>query len=458
MKKVLWVCNIMLPVIGQTLNLPYSNREGWLSGIFERVRKKEAPFTLAICFPMGDGELAKLEGGQFTVLGSARAAEKEREGRYPVRRFSVQDVVCYAFSEDLSKPEIYDTRIEEDIRLVIEDFAPDLLHIFGTEFPHTLAAVRAFRRPGKTLVGIQGLCGEIAKVYMAGLPEKVQNSVTFRDLVRRDSIRQQQEKFVRRGENEAKAILSCGNITGRTGFDREGTAKINPDARYYFMNETMRQEFYRGSWRLAVCREHSIFLGQGDYPLKGMHFVLEAMAVLLPKYPDIRLYVAGNSILGHSSLKEKLKVCAYGKYLLQLIKKYGLEDKIVLTGKLNAEEMKEQFLNSSVFLCASVLENSPNTIGEAQLLGVPVAASMAGGIPDMIEDGKDGLLFPPGDVEKMAEKIEALWDRTVDEGGFCLAERISEEAAKRAGIRHDGECNYLRLLEIYDAIGEDERT
>ena len=426
MKKVLWICNIMLPAIGQELNLPYSNREGWLSGIFERVQKKEAPFVLGICFPLGN------------AVG--------------VKRLQVQNVTCYAFAEDLNRPEIYDARMEGEFKQIIEDFEPDLIHIFGTEFPHTLAAVRAFSRPDKVLIGIQGLCSEIAKVYMAGLPKQVQKDVTFRDFIRQDSIGQQQDKFTRRGENEIKALKDCRNITGRTRFDQEGTAKINPDARYYLMNETMRSEFYTGKWILEDCQEHSIFLGQGDYPLKGMHFALEAMALLTPKYPDIKLYVSGNSILKHDTLKEKLKLPAYGKYLLSLIKKHRLEDKVVLLGKLNAQEMKQQFLNSSVFICPSVLENSPNTVAEAQLLGVPVIASRAGGIPDMITHGKDGLLFPTGDVAQMAKQIESLWDRTKDETGLCLAERISEGARRRARAVHDGETNYQRLLEIYNTI------
>ena len=426
MKKVLWICNIMLPAIGQELNLPYSNREGWLSGIFERVQKKEAPFVLGICFPLGN------------AVG--------------VKRLQVQNVTCYAFAEDLNRPEIYDARMEGEFKQIIEDFEPDLIHIFGTEFPHTLAAVRAFSRPDKVLIGIQGLCSEIAKVYMAGLPKQVQKDVTFRDFIRQDSIGQQQDKFTRRGENEIKALKDCRNITGRTRFDQEGTAKINPDARYYLMNETMRSEFYTGKWILEDCQEHSIFLGQGDYPLKGMHFALEAMALLTPKYPDIKLYVSGNSILKHDTLKEKLKLPAYGKYLLSLIKKHRLEDKVVLLGKLNAQEMKQQFLNSSVFICPSVLENSPNTVAEAQLLGVPVIASRAGSIPDMITHGKDGLLFPTGDVAQMAKQIESLWDRTKDETGLCLAERISEGARRRARAVHDGETNYQRLLEIYNTI------
>ncbi len=441
MNRVLWICNIMLPFIGQELKLPYSSREGWLSGIFGKMKEKEVPFLLGICFPMGERELIKLKDTGDHLLPQGQ-----------VKKLVVQGTVCFAFKEDLSVPERYDTGLEEQFRIIFQDFKPHMIHIFGTEFPHALAAVRTFGNPAGTLLGIQGLCGEIAKVYMAGLPEQVQKKVTFRDFIRKDTIRQQQEKFMIRGKREAEVIAGCGNITGRTVFDRKGTEKINPRAKYFPMDETMRKEFYAGEWRMEACEPYSIFLGQGDYPLKGMHFVLKAMALLLPKYPSLHLYVAGNSVIENSTWKEKIKLPAYGKYMLKLIEEKGLFGKVIMLGKLDGEEMKRQFLKSSLYVCPSVLENSPNTVGEAMLLGVPVAASRTGGIPDMIEDGVDGLLFPAGDERRLAEAIEALWDRNQDKDGLCLAQRISGRARQRAGRVHDGEKNYERLMEIYSVI------
>ena len=172
----------------------------------------------------------------------------------------------------------------------------------------------------------------------------------------------------------------------------------------------------------------------------------------MPDYPDLKLYVAGNSVVEHGSLKQKLKLPAYGKYLLKLIRQYGLEQKVIMTGKLSAEQMKDRFLKSSVFVCPSVLENSPNTVGEAMLLGVPVAASDAGGIPDMIADGRDGLLFSTGDAKALAKAISRLWDEERDREGLTLAQRLSKQAALKANYVHDGESNYLRLLEIYREI------
>lgn len=425
----------MLPVIAKQLSLPYSSREGWLSGSFEQLTGEGAGrrIELGICFPALGGEIT----------------DWKNAGPYRVR-----GVPCYGFSEDLGTPELYDTSLETCFGEILEDFKPDMIHVFGTEFPHALAAVRAFGKPERTLVGIQGLCYKIAEVYMAKLPETVCGRATFRDFVRRDSLRRQQEKFFIRGEREKEVIRLAGHITGRTAFDREGTRQVNPDAEYHPMNETMRGSFYEGCWKEEACLRHSIFLGQGDYPLKGFHFLLEAMPEILGRYPDAVIYVAGNSVISHKTLKERLKLPAYGKYLLELIRRYKLADHVVMLGRLSEEEMKERFLLSHVFVCPSILENSPNSLGEAMLLGVPSAAARTGGIPDLIKDGEEGVLFCPGSPGEIAEAVCAVFDRERDETGRTLAQRLCAAGRRRARATHDGKTNYERLMEIYQKILE----
>lgn len=438
MKKVLWICNIMLPVIAKELELPYSNREGWLTGIFGALndKKENKEIALGICFP-----IASFEGQSRLQKG---------------KPLMVQGVPCYGFAENLACPEEYDKALENEFSTIFADFKPDMIHVFGTEFPHALAAVKVFGKPDKTLLGIQGLCYEIAKVYMAGLPEYVCNRVTFRDFVRKDSIKRQQEKFAIRGKREQEVIRLAGHITGRTAFDKKGTEAVNPKAKYYSMNETMRESFYAGEWKRENCEKCSIFLGQGDYPLKGFHFLLEALPQICKEYPETKVYVAGNSIIANCSLKDKIKISSYGKYLLELIKKYRLQDRVVVLGKLTEQEMKEQFLKSAVFVCPSVLENSPNTIGEAMLLGVPVVAAEVGGIPDMITHEEDGLLFESGNVSALAEAIIRIFDDEKDADAQTMAEQLSKKARKRAKVVHDGAANYKRLMEIYASICEEE--
>jgi hypothetical protein len=118
-----------------------------------------------------------------------------------------------------------------------------MVHIFGTEFPHALAMVRAFNKPDKTLVGIQGLCFVCADAYLEGLPENVVKRSTLRDLLKKDSIMEQQKKFYRRGAYEQKALSLTGNVTGRTDWDYHYTHQCNKDVKYFFMNESKANVF-----------------------------------------------------------------------------------------------------------------------------------------------------------------------------------------------------------------------
>ena len=438
--RVLWLCNIMLPAFAQKMGLPYSNREGWLSGSFARLIQEpgngENLVDLAVACPVP----AEVGNCSFS---------------YPVSDFGEPDaagtVHFYGFLENLNAPEVYDRSLETRFREILADYQPDMVHIFGTEFPHALAMVRSFRDPERTLVGIQGLCCSIAAAYMADLPYKVQKRVTFRDWYRRDSLEQQQHKFQIRARNEAHALHHTAHITGRTSFDRRITGEISPDAVYHKMDETMRTPFYSGRWDPAAMEPGRIFLSQGAYPLKGFHYILEAMPLILEKFPDAHLCVAGNSIIGDTPNQKKkypepLWISSYGLYLKSLIRKYRLQDHVTMLGKLSAEEMKEQYLRCNVFVCPSAVENSPNALCEAMLLGVPVVAAKVGGIGDMVSDGEEGILFPAGRVTELAEGVETILVDT------DVAVLLGESAARTAAIRHNPDTNYRRLLEIYRSI------
>lgn len=421
--RVLWVCNIMLPAIARQLGEPYSNREGWLTAMLDRFlqEKQRNQIVLGIAFPVSK------------EIGNISRKMKLVED---------ESCACYGFIEDLNTPEQYDSTIEGRMKEIIEDFKPDMIHIFGTEFPHTLACVRAYRNPDKTLIGVQGLISACAVAYMADLPGKIQRKVTFRDFVKKDSLKQQQKKFYKRGIYEKEALRLTGHVAGRTDFDKENVAKINPDAKYHFLNETMRSCFYRDRWKGSNCVPYSIFLSQGDYPLKGFHYLLQAMPKVLEQFPEAHIYVAGNDILQ----KDKLKISAYGNYLQKLIKENSLKDKVTMLGMLDAEEMKAQFLSSHVFVCPSSLENSPNSLGEAMLIGVPCVAADVGGIHNLLVDGGDGLLYPAGNTGALAEKIIEIFSKE------AISEKYSDNARKHARETHDADQNYYRMIHIYQEI------
>lgn len=436
--RVLWVCNRCLPVVAAELNMDAGNKEGWLAGLSERIlEEKNGELTLGVCFP----------------------AKKEMErwqGKYALQ--------AYAFYEDTSKPELYDDKLEERMREIVADFKPDMVHIFGTEFPHTLAMVKAFGHPERTLIGIQGICTMLADAYLIGLPEQVTKRSTLRDMIKADSILEQQKKFYKRGMFEQKALSLTGNVTGRTDLDKTYSLKCNSRVKYYFMNETLRSNFYQGNWSPKNCEKHTIFVSQGDYPIKGLHFMLQALPAVLDEYPDAKIYVAGNCITGDEGLRKKIKIASYGKYLKELMEQSGIQDKVVFLGNLNAEEMKEQFLKCNVFVSCSTMENSPNSVGEAMLLGVPVIASKVGGVTSLLTDMEEGILYEATNIKELSHAVLKVFDAyEYEDPAKMRPMRVKEEdvtkvrtfpvkARERAFETHNPGKNYKRLMEIYAEI------
>ena len=104
--KVLWVCNIMLPAIARQLELPYSNREGWLSAMLDKFLQEQHrnKITLGIAFPVSE-ETGNVD--RELLLGEESICH------------------CYGFVENLNTPEFYDSNIEERMKAIIEDFKPD---------------------------------------------------------------------------------------------------------------------------------------------------------------------------------------------------------------------------------------------------------------------------------------------------------------------------------------------
>ena len=423
--KILWLCNVIPPVIANQLNTETTVKEGWIDASLRRLLKDDnREIKLGICMPAS------------SLDSPCKKDEVKVEGR---------QISLFRFLEQTEKPWVYDKTLETVFAGIIKEFDPDIIHIFGTEYPHARACVRAGENKEKILVGIQGVMSACARHYTGGLPEEIINKTTFRDWLKKDNIASQQRKFELRAGFEKEILEKVSHVTGRTAFDREEVLKINPDLDYHSMNETLRPQFYDGDWRPERLHDHGIFVSQADYPLKGFHVLLDAMPDILKEYPDAHINVAGNSITGYKTIKEKIKIGTYGDYLRKLIYKYDLNGKVTVLGKLDAQDMKKQYEDNSIYVCTSYIENSPNSMGEAMLVGIPCVVPETGGIPSMAD--KDcAVFYEPGNSKQLADSIIELF------GNDKKALDLSGNAKKRAGINHDAVNNYKRLLEIYDKI------
>lgn len=413
--KLLWLCNV---VPGDVQKKNSGNKSGglWVDHVLSDLRQKD--ITIRILCP-GNKEPGSLD-----------------------------DRCSYAFFQE-GLPYVYLTELEEQFRKELETYRPDVIHIWGTEYGHTLAMVNAAEQCGlldHTVVSIQGLCSVYAGHYAEGVPYAIQRRSTFRDLVRRDNILQQQEKFALRGELEVAALKKARHVIGRTDWDEACVRQVNPQIEYHFCNETLRDAFYEGQWRYDTCRKHRIFASSCTYPVKGFHYLLEAFAEVLRDYPDARLAVPGRSFFTPADAKGKLRQNSYHLYLEELAKQYHVEDKIDFMGSLTAEGMKQSFLEANVFVLPSTIENSPNSLGEAMLLAVPCVAGDVGGVSNLMRHQTEGFVYQSTAAYMLASYIKKVFAME-DE-----AAQLGIEARNHARKTHDPEKNLQDLMAIYGKL------
>ncbi|SNU03306.1 Glycosyltransferase involved in cell wall bisynthesis [Prevotellaceae bacterium MN60] len=326
-----------------------------------------------------------------------------------------------------------------------ERITPDIIHIHGTEHSLGLAYIKA-NGSQRVVVSIQGLISVIATYYQMGISTwEKWSALTLRDILFNSSISKEQILFKRRGDNELSLLKCVNHVIGRTQFDRIHTWAINPNRHYYFCNETLRDEFYNAEWIFDKCEKHTIFLSQANYPIKGLHLFLDALLIVKRKYPDVKVYIAGPDITRkNESYLRRIMIPGYWRLIIKKLKRLGLMDNVVFVGPLDASEMKERLIKANIFVCPSTIENSPNSLGEAQLVGVPCVASYVGGVPDFIPNNMCGEMYRCEEVEQLAYKICMLFESSSNFDNTMMR--------KVAAERHCQESNIDSLLAIYDKV------
>jgi len=125
------------------------------------------------------------------------------------------------------------------------------------------------------------------------------------------------------------------------------------------------------------------------YPAKGITYLVGAFPRVLERFPDARLVLVGDGPLG-----EELKTQA---------RELGIERSVIFTGfRADAEAFVQLFTLSAV---PSLEEGIGNVAIESIVGGVPVVASREGGLPEVVIEGRSGLLVTPGDSELLAAAL-----------------------------------------------------
>ncbi len=172
---------------------------------------------------------------------------------------------------------------------------------------------------------------------------------------------------------------------------------------------------------------------------KGIEYLIQAMAILKKRFPNVRLIICGDGPVRHE--------------LEELTGNLRLNENVLFKGNVPHEELPHHYKNAAVFVLPSILlENTGETEGlgvvllEAMACGIPVVGSNVGGISEVIQDGWNGLLAQPKDTQDLAEKIERLLLEN------DLRQKFSENGFKTIEERFSWDAVTEKFDEVYNSL------
>jgi glycosyltransferase involved in cell wall biosynthesis len=325
---------------------------------------------------------------------------------------------------------------------IIQQYKPDLIHIFGTESDFGLVAAKT---TVPCIIYLQGNLTVINRKWFSGLTAvdilKYSNKWV---LLKGQGLYHDYFLNKKGADREKKLFKACKYFIGRTDWDRRISSVLSPGSKYFHCDEIMRPGFYFNQWQPQIKQTDFVIVSTiRNNIYKGLETIYETKKILNLNFPEYKV------IWKIAGIKDKEEIL----YLIERkFKDRLIDNNIQLLGPLQENELIRELLMADLFVHASHIENSPNSVCEAMLLGMPVIATYAGGTPGIIRDKKEGLLVQDGDPYALAGAIIELYrDRE-------LANKLGEQARITSLIRNDPKKIVNDLLNIYSSILKDGET
>lgn len=318
---------------------------------------------------------------------------------------------------------------------------PDLIHIHGSE---SLFGLVQGRTDIPVVISLQGIISSYQYFTFAGFELRERLKLFGIEYVKGRGIFHEVVWQRHQSERERRILKQCRYVIGRTQWDRDFCKLMNPEVKYYKVGEILRDPFYEYSWDPTRLDTQTVFSTISSGPRKGALLLIEAIGILKHYgYPNIQLRLAG--LIRRSHIWPIIE---------RRIRKNEIKENVVLLGAMNASELARELAQCSVFAHPSFIDNSPNSLAEAMIVGAPCVATAVGGVPSMLEEGEEGYLCTPGDPYSLASNINELLSNVEN------AQKIASNAKRIALTRHDSQLVTKQLLSAYKNIvqGEDSST
>lgn len=383
------------------------NGAGWISSLRNEIVKKEG-IDLALAFFSNESKQGTANGVRFYSM--------------PTPILSSLKKIRFRLKKQYSKEEeaLWPNYRAEMLK-VLDDFKPDVIQIFGSENKYGLVA-SVTKIP--IVLHIQGIVRPCLNAYLPPF-FSWDKSLRLATVLKKT----QKENWESLECCEKEVFCHVKNYIGRTLWDKRIIQVLSPDCNYYWGSEILRDTFYDCSVKRSIPQKLTI-VSTISIPLyKGYDMILKTASLLKECYHiDFEWKVIGNV---QPSLVEK---------------SIGINHQdvnVTLLGVLNAEQLKHELLNSTLYFHPSYIDNSPNSVCEAQMLGVSCVGTNVGGVSSIIEDGKTGFLVPANDPIQATFLIKQIFDDST------LNLQVGINAQEIARKRHDKLDIVNSLIQLY---------
>lgn len=320
---------------------------------------------------------------------------------------------------------------------VINDFKPDVIQVFGTEgsFPEIQHLTEI-----PVVIHLQGLINPYDNAfYPPGINkyDLLTFLPFFKNHILGNSLLFNKKLFEKQAEKELEYFNNSNYLMGRTCWDQMISSLLAPQATYFHVNEILRSSFYEA--RPWTPKEHSqlqIISTISSTIYKGLDLVLKAASLLQKNWGNrFNWYIVG--------LHEKNKLVRFFEYSL---KKRFKDCNVSFLGVFSESELIKSLQAADIFIHPSYIDNSPNSLCEAQMLGMPVISCNVGGVSSLIEHGQNGILVPANAPYELVHSILSI---AKDKNKSV---QLGTQARITAMERHNRSKTYDSLMNVYQTI------
>lgn len=415
--RVLWIGGFGLKSLNDNNTSGY-NGGGWLASLKKEIIKcSDVTLGIAFCKEHCFQKVVQDNISYYVVPNY----HKSRKDKY----------LDFIHIKDVTRDEIQWPHYENEFKKVIEDFNPDIIEIFGSEFYFGLAAKVAKSMSIPAVLHFQGILSLYIHIFLPPGVSKWQYIFSGKGLKGKYQYYQFLAYWNRSAYREKSVLKNLPHVIGRTEWDKQAAKLLSPTAQYHYGGEILRDVFYEESKR--VIPKKLIISTTISFPTyKGYDVILKVANILKNELNlDFDWNVYGN-----------IDPCF-------MEKNTGLKHadvNVKLCGVASPQKLRDELLNSTLYFHSSYVENSPNSVCEAQILGIPVVASRVGGTDSLVEHGKTGFLYPVTDPYMAAYYIKYLVDNPKENVA------IGNAAKQVATVRHNKKKIVDELMETYQEM------